>query len=47
MMQTAGILGTREGRRLKAMAAVAFFGFLRPSELRMTDAEHYLRVKDV
>ena len=47
MMQAAGILGTKERRRFKAMAAVAFFGFLRPSELCMTDAEHYLRVKDI
>ena len=47
MMKTAGILGTRERSRFKAVAAVAFFGFLRPSELCMTDAEHYLRVKDV
>ena len=46
VMQAAGILGTKEPRRFKAMAAVAFFGFFRPSELCMTDAEHYLRVKD-
>ena len=47
MMQAAGILRTREGSRLKAMAADAFFEFLHSSELRVTDAEHYLRVKDV
>ena len=41
MMQTPSILETVEGRRLKAMAADTFFGFLRSSELRMTDAEHY------
>ena len=40
MMKTAGILGTRERSRFKAVAAVAFFGFLRPSELCMTDTEH-------
>ena len=47
MMQTAGILGARDRHRFKAMVAVAFFGFLCPSKLCMTDAEHYLRVKDV
>ena len=41
MMQTPSILETVEGRRLKAMAADKFFGFLRLLELRMTDAEHH------
>ena len=47
MMRTAGILGAGECRRFRAMAAVAFFGFLHLLELCMTDAEHYLRLKDV
>ena len=51
MMQAAGILGARDQEileaRFKAMVAVTFFGFLCPSKLCMTDAEHYLRVKDV
>ena len=50
-MQAAGILGARDQEileaRFKAMVAVTFFGFLCPSKLCMTDAEHYLRVKDV
>ena len=45
MIQAAGVLGTREGRKFKAMAAVAFFEFLCPSKLCMTNAEHYLGVK--
>ena len=47
LMQVAGILGTGDRRRFKVMAAVALIGFLCPSELYMTDAEHYLKVKDV
>ena len=46
MMQAAGVLGTRERHRFKAMAAVAFFEFPFSSELCMTDTEHYSRVKD-
>ena len=46
-MQAANIIGTRECCRFKAMTAVAFFRFLHSSELCMTNAEHYLRVKDV
>ena len=47
MMKAAGALGTREGCKFKAMAEVAFFELLLPSELCMTNAEHYLEVKDI
>ena len=32
--------GNRYFRNKRAIAAVAFFGFLRPSELCMTDTKH-------
>ena len=39
--------GAIDSERVKAMACMAFFGFLRPSEYCITGANHYLRKKDI
>lgn len=45
--QAAVMLGPLEALRFRVMIAVAFYGFLRPSEFCKTKAGHHLRRKDV
>ena len=45
--KAADSMGNSEALRVKAMTTLAFFGFLRPSELCISRSNHHLRRQDV